>query len=315
MKKWKLVFLCAAVLTAAAGCGKNSDTTTGTTAAVTEAGTEKVTTENSESGTGAGTEEKTEPKTEKATAMQVEVVSEGMVPVTPDQLKDGTYEITVKSSSSMFSIESCTLTVQEGKMTAKMTMGGTGYLYIFPGTGEEAEGKTETEYIPFVEEGGKHTFTFPVTALNQAVPCAAFSKKKESWYDRELCFEATALSMEAYKELPYKTVEDLSLKDGTYTVEVTLSGGSGRASVESPAELKIEQGMATAKIIWSSSKYDFCMINGEKYEPVSAEGENSAFLIPVAGFDYPLPIQADTTAMSEAHLIDYTLQFDSNSIK
>jgi len=313
MKKWKLVILCAAVLTAAAGCGKTNEATTGAAAGDTSAA---VTEEQKTEAPASTTEAVTEPATEPVTVEKVEVVSEGMVPVNADQLKDGSYEITVKSSSSMFNIENCTLTVQDGKMTAKMIMGGTGYLYIFPGTGDEATAKDQSEYIPFTEEAdGRHSFTFPVPALNQAVNCTAFSKKKESWYDRELCFEATALPMDAYTVLPYKTVEDLGLADGTYTVDVTLSGGSGRASVESPAELKIEQGVATAKIIWSSSKYDFMMVNGTKYEPVSGEGENSAYLIPVDGFDYPLPVQADTTAMSEAHLIDYTLQFDSNSIK
>ena len=38
----------------------------------------------------------------------------------------------------MFNIEACQLTVADGKMTAAMTMGGTGYLSVFPGTGEEA---------------------------------------------------------------------------------------------------------------------------------------------------------------------------------
>ena len=36
----------------------------------------------------------------------------------------------------MFKITSCTLTVKDGAMTAKMTMGGTGYLYVYMGTGE-----------------------------------------------------------------------------------------------------------------------------------------------------------------------------------
>ena len=31
----------------------------------------------------------------------------------------------------MFKITSCTLTVKDGAMTAKMTMGGTGYLYVY----------------------------------------------------------------------------------------------------------------------------------------------------------------------------------------
>ena len=99
-----------------------------------------------------------------------------------------------------------------------------------------------------------------------------------------------------------------------YTVDVALSGGSGKASVESPALLTVRDGEATAAIVWSSSNYDFMMVGGEKLLPVNETG-NSAFEIPVAGFDSPLPVQADTTAMSQPYLIDYTLLFDSATIE
>ena len=48
-------------------------------------------------------------------------------------------------------------------------------------------------------------------------------------------------------------VSELNLADGEYTVEVTMEGGSGRASVQSPTELSVENGQAEAKIVWSSS--------------------------------------------------------------
>ena len=53
---------------------------------------------------------------------------------------------------------------------------------------------------------------------------------------------ADSLPADAYKEGNTKTVENLGLEDGDYTVEVTLEGGSGRTTVESPTELKIENG-------------------------------------------------------------------------
>ena len=105
-----------------------------------------------------------------------------------------------------------------------------------------------------------------------------------------------------------------SLKDGTYTVAVTLSGGSGRASVISPAALRVENGVAYATLIWSSSNYDYMKVNGEKYLPLSMEG-GSVFEIPVAGFDCDLPVVADTVAMSTPHEIEYTLRFDSATIQ
>ena len=65
---------------------------------------------------------------------------------------------------------------------------------------------------------------------------------------------------------------------------------------------------------WSSPYYDYMLIGDEKYEPVNEDG-NSVFEIPVDGFDYPMEVVADTVAMSTPHEIEYTLQFDSASIK
>lgn len=103
------------------------------------------------------------------------------------------------------------------------------------------------------------------------------------------------------------------LSDGEYTVEVALEGGTGKATVTSPAVLRIESGKAFAEIAWSSSHYDYMVVDGEKYLPVSTEG-NSVFEIPVTVFDEPMPVIADTTAMSMPHEIEYTLTFASGSI-
>jgi len=105
-----------------------------------------------------------------------------------------------------------------------------------------------------------------------------------------------------------------TMNDGTYTVEVSLSGGSGRASVKSPAELTVSGEAMTARIEWSSSNYDLMIVDGERYLPVNADGD-SVFLIPVADLTLPLDVQAETVAMSEPHLIDYTLSFDAASVR
>ena len=243
-----------------------------------------------------------------------EVVEEGMTPISGDKVKDGTYSVAVKSSSKMFDITACELTVEGGKMTATMHMGGKGYLYVYMGTGEEAAAAEEADYIPFTEEAdGTHSFTVPVKALDEGIDCAAFSKKKEKWYDRTLVFRADSLPADALADGVMTTAESLSLADGTYTADVTLSGGSGRASVESPAAQTVSGGKVTAKIIWSSKNYDYMKVNDEKYDAV-IENEHSTFEIPVAGFDWAMPVVADTTAMSEPHEIEYTLRFDSASI-
>lgn len=104
------------------------------------------------------------------------------------------------------------------------------------------------------------------------------------------------------------------MKDGNYTIEVTLTGGTGRASVVSPAELEIENGVMTAEIVWSSSSYDYMEIDGREYYPVSGE-DHSTFMIEVPSLDTDIPVLAETLAMSEPHLIEYTLNFNSATIK
>lgn len=243
-----------------------------------------------------------------------DVVEDSMIPIAGDQVKDGTYHVTVKSSSKMFDITACELTVEGGKMTAVMHMGGTGYLYVYMGTGEQAAAASESDYIPFTEEAdGTHSFTVPVDALDEGIDCAAFSKKKEKWYDRTILFRADSLPMDALADGVVTTPADLGLADGTYTADVALAGGSGRASVESPAQLTVKDGNVTAKIVWSSKNYDYMKVGDTKYDAV-IEDEHSTFEIPVSCFDWAMAVKADTTAMSEAHEIDYTLTFDAASV-
>lgn len=104
------------------------------------------------------------------------------------------------------------------------------------------------------------------------------------------------------------------MNDGTYTVEVSLSGGTGRASVKSPAELTVSGEEMTARIEWSSPNYDLMLVDGERCLPVNREGD-SVFLVPVADLSLPLEVEAETVAMSEPHLIAYTLTFDPDSLR
>ena len=244
-----------------------------------------------------------------------EVVEEGMTPVYPESLAEGDWPVAVKSSSSMFRIESAVLHVRGGAMTATLTMSGTSYLYVYPGAALEADAAAEDARIPFVEdEEGRHCFTIPVAALDAAVPCAAFSKNKELWYERSLLFRADSLPTEAFREGFFVTPESLGLADGEYSAAVTLAGGSGRAYVESPARLTVQDGVCTARVVFSSKNYDYVRIGDMVFLPVNNEG-NAAFALPVACFDRPMPIVADTVAMSEPHEIAYTLRFDASSLE
>ena len=319
MKKVKIILLVATlgVAQAISGCGANTQSGEETVGNVSvndtkveeETTTEDVTDapQNTENSQVASSDEMAEVEN---------VVEEGMTPVYVAELKEGVYPITVDSSSSMFHITSGELRVQGGAMTAVLTMSGTGYLKVFMGSGEEAVKAGEDDYIPYVEnENGAHTFTVPVEALDMGIDCSAFSKRKEKWYDRVLVFRADSLPQEAFVNQTMVTVDSLSIEDGIYTVEVQLEGGSGKATVASPATLKIEDGKAYGTIVWSSPNYDYMMVDGEKILPSNTNTEeNATFEIPVAGFDQKLSVSADTTAMSTPHEIEYTLFFDSNTI-
>ncbi len=102
------------------------------------------------------------------------------------------------------------------------------------------------------------------------------------------------------------------ITDGTYSVDVTLSGGSGKTTIED-ATVVIENGNAVATIVWSSPFYEYMLICGTRYEPVQETG-NSTFEIPVV-FDKEMDVSASTVAMSQPHLIEYTLYFDSTTLK
>lgn len=277
-------------------------------------------------------------------AQPQEVGDEDMVPVYGDGVEDGEYEIEVDSSSSMFRIVDAVLTVQGGEMSAVLTLSGKGYGKLFMGTGEEAAAAAEHQYIPYAEnEEGAYTYEVPVEALDKKIPCAAWSLRKEKWYDRDLVFLAESLPQGALKEgaggnaggseksageTGSSEGGDSSAKggeagssgavhtdaaDGVYRLNIQLGGGSGKATIASPAEVTVRDGFVWAKIEWSSSNYDYMIVEGQRYEPVNGEG-NSVFEIPVPVLDEAFEVKADTTAMSVPHEIEYTLTVDSSGL-
>lgn len=132
----------------------------------------------------------------------VQHAGEATAPLTPifaDELKDGTYEIEVLSSSSMFKIVNAQLTVTNGEMTAVLTLSGDGYEKLYNGTGEKALADTDDTYIYFVEDAeGLYTYEVLVAALDQDTDVAAWSFNKEKWYDRVLVFQSTLIAEDAF---------------------------------------------------------------------------------------------------------------------
>ena len=268
---------------------------------------------------------------------------EGMEPISADKVKEGTYEIDAESSSSFFKLGKTTLTVKDGQMTATVAFDSKSYPLLYMGTGEQAVSAPYEDYIEF--DGDAWTFTVPVTALDAEIDCAAYSKRKKQWYDRKLMFYAATLPKDALLvDLPEygdpveasgastaKTATDVALgkkgnenpetgavpidmPDGTYSIEVNMTGGSGRASVSSPTWLIVEDGYAYARLLWSSSYYDYMIVDETRYDNLTNDGSNSTFKIPILAMDEEIPVVADTTAMGDPVEIEYFLTFYSNTV-
>ena len=105
----------------------------------------------------------------------------------------------------------------------------------------------------------------------------------------------------------------IEMDDGDYAIPVSLEGGSGKASVTTPAALKVKDGTAVMTLVWGSENYDYMISGGVKYQRVSEEGY-STFEIPVTSFTQPMTVIADTTAMSVPHEVEYTLTLSPDDI-
>lgn len=110
------------------------------------------------------------------------------------QVKDGAYKVNVTSNTSMFKVTECVLTSKDGNMTAKLTLSGTGYDYLYVGTSAEAALADKSKWIPFVvDENGMYTYTIPVSLLDTGISVAAFSHNRQLWYDRTLTFASAGM--------------------------------------------------------------------------------------------------------------------------
>ena len=291
----------------------------------------------------------TDPMAQRLADAQTEISTRragkyGMVPIYGRDVADGTYEIAVDSSSPYFRVSQATLTVAGDEMTARFTIPSMSYRYVYPGTRKEAAEADPATWIEFEEENHETVFTFPVPALNAQLDCAAYSRARKRWYSRTLVFDASSLPRDALAfALPdYQLIEEalrsyevvgseelkwqrqaaamtlepvsMGLEDGEYSIEVNMTGGSGRASISSPTLLIIRSGKAYARLVWSSAYYDYMILDGAYFYNLTEDGGPSTFEIPITALDGPVSVIADTTAMGEPVEIAYTLTFYAETV-
>jgi len=236
------------------------------------------------------------------------------------QRPDGVYTAEFSTDSSMFHVsEACdgkgTLTVKDGVMTIHISLGSKKILNLYPGLAEDAakdgavllEPTTDTVTYSDGMTEEVYGFDVPVPVIGEEFDLALIGTKGK-WYDHKVKVS------DPVAEGAADTFDLSAVEDGSYTIELTMEGGSGRASIQSPAQLAIADGAATAILEWSSPNYDYMLVNGEKYLPVNTEG-NSVFEVPVEALDAPLTMIGDTVAMSTPHEVEYTVTFHSETLE
>lgn len=244
-----------------------------------------------------------------------EAASESAAASSARTLEDGTYTAEFDTDSSMFHVNEAsdgkgTLTVEDGQMTLHISLQSKKIVNLYVGMAADAPGheadwlQPTTDTVTYSDGTSEEVYGFdvPVEALDTDFQLAILGTKGK-WYDHTVSVRNVEAQAAEAVETP---------ADGSYTCEVTLEGGSGRATVDSPAALTVADGKMTATIVWSSPNYDYMIVDGEKYLPTNTEG-NSTFEIPVSALGVPLSVVADTVAMSTPHEIEYTLTFSAPS--
>ena len=240
------------------------------------------------------------------------------------QLPDGVYTAEFSTDSSMFHVsEACdgkgTLTVKDGVMTIHISLGSKKILNLYPGLAEDAakdgavllEPTTDTVTYSDGMTEEVYGFDVPVPVIGEEFDLALIGTKGK-WYDHKV--KVSDPVAEDSREAANGSFDMSALADGSYTIELTMEGGSGRASIQSPTQITVADGAATAILEWSSSNYDYMLVNSEKYLPVNTEG-NSVFEVLVEALDAPLTMIGDTVAMSTPHEVEYTVTFHSDTLQ
>ena len=244
-----------------------------------------------------------------------EAASESAAASSARALEDGTYTAEFDTDSSMFHVNEAsdgkgTLTVEDGQMTLHISLQSKKIVNLYVGMAADAPDheadwlQPTTDTVTYSDGTSEEVYGFdvPVEELDTDFQLAILGTKGK-WYDHTVSVRNVEAQAAEAVETP---------ADGSYTCAVTLEGGSGRATVDSPAALTVADGKMTATIVWSSPNYDYMIVDGEKYLPTNTEG-NSTFEIPVSALGVPLSVVADTVAMSTPHEIEYTLTFSAPS--
>ena len=187
---------------------------------------------------------------------------------------DGVYTTTAETGTTMFRVVEIILTVKNGKMSAEITLSGTGYDYLYMGTAAEAAGN-ENQWIGFkdkeksyIEDGEEKTgrsYIIPISTLDTPLAMASHSVKRDKWYDRSITVSSNNLKKISSGEAgngeggslnPTPTVVETatkdSVKDTTPAEESKSESDTSGSTSQVNSKTKLKDGVYTPdKFTWS----------------------------------------------------------------
>lgn len=195
-------------------------------------------------------------------------------PSQPARPADGVYTTTAETGTTMFRVVEIILTVKNGKMSAEITLSGTGYDYLYMGTAAEAAGN-ENQWIGFkdkeksyIEDGEEKTgrsYIIPISTLDAPLAMASHSVKRDKWYDRSIIVSSNNLKKISSGEAgngeggslnPTPTVVETatkdSVKDTTPAEESKSESDTSGSTSQVNSKTKLKDGVYTPdKFTWS----------------------------------------------------------------
>ena len=187
---------------------------------------------------------------------------------------DGVYTTTTSTGAEMFRVVETILTVKNGKMSAEITLSGTGYDYLYMGTAAEAAGN-ESQWIGFkdkeksyIEDGEEKTgrsYIIPISTLDTPIAMASHSVKRDRWYDRSITVSSKNLKKLSSDEAGSNggvntnptptsdpTVTKDSTKDTTPAEESKSESDTSGSTSQVNSKTKLKDGVYTPdKFTWS----------------------------------------------------------------
>ena len=250
----------------------------------------------------------------------------------PSGPSNGIYNTTATTDAAMFKVQNVELTVKNGKMTALITLTGTGYDYLFMGTGAQAAAAGESQWIKYKDEvnytqdGETKTgrrYEIPVAALDTPLAVASYSNKRAKWYDRTVTISSKNLKKTA--DLPAENAP----ANGIYSTKATTSAAMFKVV---DAQLTVKNGQIHALITLSGTGYDYLYVGTGAQASAAGQGQwvkwqdevtytdasgakktGRRYVIPISALDAPILVASHSESHNKWY--DRTITFSSADLK